>query len=181
MPTTARYSWTTPASTDPNDVPLDMAGLAAQVEATVGGIADKPLCRIYQTANQTIAASTTSSVTCTTQIDKGGFGAGTGSWARTVPVAGFYRVTAQAFWGRPASGSGYGRVQIEQGATVLAMAEGGLSTSVFDLSVMADVVVELAAGAEVMFRVRQSTAVGVECKGGDPYRTWMSIEFLRGS
>ena len=35
-PTTARYGWQTPKSTDPNDVPLDMAILANAIETTVG-------------------------------------------------------------------------------------------------------------------------------------------------
>ena len=38
MPTTSRYGWSTPAPTDPDDVPTDMASLASQIEATMSTI-----------------------------------------------------------------------------------------------------------------------------------------------
>ena len=42
MPTTATFGWTTPADSAANDVPADLAALAAQIEATVANItADK--------------------------------------------------------------------------------------------------------------------------------------------
>ena len=42
MPTTPTFSWSTPVDTSANDVPADLAALAAQIEATVTPItADK--------------------------------------------------------------------------------------------------------------------------------------------
>ena len=42
MPTTPTFSWSTPVDTSVNDVPADLAALAAQIEATVANItADK--------------------------------------------------------------------------------------------------------------------------------------------
>ena len=38
MPTTSKYGWSTPAPTDPDDVPTDMASLASQIEATMSTI-----------------------------------------------------------------------------------------------------------------------------------------------
>lgn len=35
MPTTSQYGWSTPAPTDPDDVPTDLASLASQIETTL--------------------------------------------------------------------------------------------------------------------------------------------------
>lgn len=38
MPTSSRYGWSTPAPTDPDDVPTDLASLASQIETTLATI-----------------------------------------------------------------------------------------------------------------------------------------------
>lgn len=40
MPTTANYGWTTPVATNANDVPVDLASLASQIDGDLNALAD---------------------------------------------------------------------------------------------------------------------------------------------
>ena len=40
MPTTANYGWTTPVATNANDVPVDLASLASQIEGDLAAVED---------------------------------------------------------------------------------------------------------------------------------------------
>lgn len=67
MPTTSQYGWSTPAPTDPDDVPTDLASLASQIEATMSTILARLPYRVL-TGMVTVtpsAANTPTSVTVT--------------------------------------------------------------------------------------------------------------------
>lgn len=67
MPTTPQYGWSTPAPTDPDDIPTDLASLASQVEATMSTILARLPYRVL-TGMVTVtpsAANTPTSVTVT--------------------------------------------------------------------------------------------------------------------
>lgn len=179
MPTTPVYGWPVPGLEDQNNVPADLLLAFSAVEQTFRQQLARPLLRIYAVQDQDLPSNADVTMTCTAQVNEGGFGTGSGSWARVVPIDGWYRCAAQYQWRRPSS-TAYGRVQIRAGSTIIAENEGGLGPN-HDLSVMCEVTRWLYAGSEIGFYGRQSSGAPLGAKGGFTYCTWMSIEYLRGA
>lgn len=176
MPTTPRFGWSTPAPTDPDDVPIDLASIASQIEATMTLPAPR---RMRKPDSQTIATATNvtivgwASATDDPGNRSGGINYSSGLF--TVPVAGAYLLTASMRWAPNSSGER--QLQVRRNGTqseTLAVP----ATSNPRGSGTVSVVIPCAAGDTLGISARQTSGSDLAFGDSSANEVWLTIACL---